>query len=601
MEQRRIDPLQIIGMVLIFAIFTWMMYTQPPVEDVATPATTEEAQPEQLDSSDSVVVAAQTKRPETTTPVQPQVVVDTLTLENDVLKLAISTKGGVMSQVGLNGMVNYQDEPLQLINADNNALNIAFTTVTGQMRQTKFMLFTPTLSKTANAQELRLRAPLDADGFIEFVYTLPNNGYRFGFEVVAEGIEGALDTSIPAAFSWRMDGFRHAKSAQYENRYTQLAYNHEGDKYATLSATGDDDEREQKVGWVSYRQHFFSSILIPQDAFEEVLLGSASITEDEEEASVYLKSFTTETTLPYQRNRFQANFDWYMGPTDYAVLKEYDENLDQSISFGWGLIGWINRSVFYPLFSFLSGVVPQGIAIILLTIIVRVVLSPVLYKSYVSQAKMRVIRPEITAINEKYKNEAGKRQQETMKLYGKAGVSPVAGCIPALLQMPVFFALFYFFPIAYELRGKSFLWADDLSSYDLIASLPFNIPFYGDHISLFPLLASVAIFFYTQMTTGQQMQPAQPGMPNMKIIMYLMPVMMLFFFNNYASGFSLYYFVSNLLMIGIMLVIKNVIIDQDKIHAQIEENKKKPKKQNRFQRKMSEMMEEAERQKKTKR
>jgi YidC/Oxa1 family membrane protein insertase len=236
-----------------------------------------------------------------------------------------------------------------------------------------------------------------------------------------------------------------------------------------------------------------------------------------------------------------------------------------------------------------------------LTVIVRLVLSPVLYKSYVSQAKMRVLRPEITAINDKFKNEAGKRQQATMKLYGKAGVSPMAGCIPALLQMPVFFALFYFFPIAYELRGKSFLWAGDLSSYDVIADLPISIPFYGDHISLFPLLASVAIFFYTQQTTGQQAQPSQPGMPNMKIIMYLMPVMMLFFFNNYASGFSLYYFVSNLLMIAIMLVIKNVIIDQDKIHAQIEENKKKPKKQNRFQRKMSEMMDEAERQKKLKR
>ena len=289
-----------------------------------------------------------------------------------------------------------------------------------------------------------------------------------------------------------------------------------------------------------------------------------------------------------------------MGPTDYEILRKYDENLFESISFGWGLIGWINKSVFYPLFGFLTSLVPHGIAIILLTIIVRLVLSPVLYKSYVSQAKMRVLRPEITALSEKYKNEPTKRQQETMKLYGKAGVSPVAGCIPALLQMPVFFALFYFFPIAYELRGQSFLWAGDLSSYDVIAELPFSIPFYGDHISLFPLLASVAIFFYTQQTTGQQMQPAQPGMPNMKIIMYLMPVMMLFFFNNYASGFSLYYFVSNVLMIGIMLVIKNAIIDQDKIHAQIEENKKKPKKQNRFQRKMTEMMEEAERQKKLK-
>jgi YidC/Oxa1 family membrane protein insertase len=596
MEDRRIDPLQIIGMLLIFGIFTWMMYNQP-VPDLETTvndtAAVEQQEPVQVLATDT----AEQDAPEAAAP---NVIADTLSLQNDVLSIDISTKGGVMTRVALKDLVNYQDDPLYLINNDNSSLNIAFTTVLGQLFQTKFMMFTPSVSNTSAGQELRLRAQLDADGYIEFVYTLPKEGYRFGFEVVAEGIEGALDPSIPAAFSWRMDGFRHAKSAQYENRYTQLAYKHKADKYSTLSATGDDDEDLKNVGWVSYRQHFFSSILIPENPFEEVAVMSSTITDEEEEESEFLKSFVTETTLPYSRNRFQANFDWYMGPTDYEVLKTYDESLYESISFGWGLIGWINRSVFYPLFSLLSGVVPQGIAIILLTIIVRLVLSPVLYKSYVSQAKMRVLRPEITALNEKYKNDATKRQQETMKLYSKAGASPMAGCIPALIQMPVFFALFYFFPIAYEMRGKSFLWAEDLSSYDMIAELPFSIPFYGDHVSLFPLLASIAIFFYTQMTAGQQMQPSQPGMPNMKYIMYLMPVMMLFFFNNYASGFSLYYFVSNVLMIGIMLVIKNVIIDQDKIHAQIEENKKKPKKQNRFQRKMSELMEEAERQKKLK-
>lgn len=596
MEERRIDPLQIIGMVLIFVIFTWMMYTQS-AEDIAQANTqqeqTTEAVAETKPQAPEQVVATPTEVVSTTS-----IAKETITLQNSALTLGISTKGGVMEQVLLNGEVNYQGTPLYLIDKDNNALNIAFTTATGQLLQTKFLMFSPTVTKDEKGEELRLRAAVDGNGYIEFVYTLPKEGYRFGFEVVAEGIENALDTSIPAAFSWSMDGFRHAKSAQYENRYTQLAYRHENDKYSTLSASGDDDDKEKNVEWISYRQHFFSSILIPEDPFEQVTLTSADMTDEEVEASAYLKGFATETTLPYQRNRFEANFDWYMGPTDYTILKNYDENLFESISFGWGIIGWINRSVFYPLFGFLTALVPHGIAIILLTIIVRLVLSPVLYKSYVSQAKMRVLRPEITEINEKYKKDATKRQQETMKLYTKAGASPLAGCIPALLQMPVFFALFYFFPIAYELRGKSFLWADDLSSYDVIAELPFSIPFYGDHISLFPLLASVAIFFYTRMTTGQQMQPAQPGMPNMKFIMYLMPVMMLFFFNNYASGFSLYYVVSNLLMIAIMVVVKNVIIDQDKIHAQIEENKKKPKKQNRFQRKMAEMMEEAERQKK---
>lgn len=596
MEQRRIDPLQIIGMVLVFVIFTWMMYNQS-AEDLALANTQEEQTSEAVTESQN-----QTSEQAIVTPAElpatNAIAEETITLQNDVLSIGISTKGGSMEQVLLNGETNYQGAPLYLINKENNSLNFAFTTAAGQLLQTKFLMFSSTVTKNDNGQELRLRASIEENGYIEFVYTLPTNGFRFGFEVVAEGIENALDTAIPATFSWNMDGFRHAKSAQYENRYTQLAYRHENDKYSTLSASGDDDENEKAVEWVSYRQHFFSSILIPEQPFEQVVLSATDMTDEEVEASAYLKGFSTETSLPYDRNRFQANFDWYMGPTDYAILKNYDENLFESISFGWGLIGWINRSVFYPLFGFLTGIVPHGIAIILLTVIVRLVLSPVLYKSYVSQAKMRVLRPEITAINEKYKKDATKRQQETMKLYTKAGASPLSGCIPALIQMPVFFALFYFFPIASELRGKSFLWADDLSSYDVIAELPFTIPFYGDHISLFPLLASVAIFFYTRMTTGQQMQPAQPGMPNMKFIMYLMPVMMLFFFNNYASGFSLYYVVSNLLMIAIMVVVKNVIIDQDKIHAQIEENKKKPKKQNRFQRKMAEMMEEADRQKK---
>jgi YidC/Oxa1 family membrane protein insertase len=209
---------------------------------------------------------------------------------------------------------------------------------------------------------------------------------------------------------------------------------------------------------------------------------------------------------------------------------------------------------------------------------------------------MKVLKPEIAELGEKYKDNPMKKQQETMKLYSKAGASPMSGCVPALLQMPIFYALFMFFPSSFALRQKSFLWAEDLSSYDVVAELPFSIPFYGDHVSLFPILASVAIFFYMTMTTGQNM-PTQPGMPNMKFIMYLMPLMMLFFFNNYASGLSLYYFVSNLITIGIMLVIKNFILDNERIHAQIQENKKKPKKESKFQRKMREMMEQAEEQK----
>ena len=246
---------------------------------------------------------------------------------------------------------------------------------------------------------------------------------------------------------------------------------------------------------------------------------------------------------------------------------------------------------------------PYGIAIIVMTVLIKLLMSFVQYKQFLSQAKMRVLKPELDAIREKYKDNKMKAQQETMALQNKAGASPLAGCLPGLIQLPVFYALFMFFPTAFDLRQKSFLWADDLSSYDVIANLPFNIPFYGDHVSLFPILAAIAIFFYMKMTTGQQMasQPTQEGMPDMakmmKYMIYFSPLLMLVFFNQYASGLSLYYFISNLISIGIMLVIKNYILDEDKIHAQIQENKKKPKKQNKFQRKMAEMMEQAEQQK----
>jgi YidC/Oxa1 family membrane protein insertase len=296
--------------------------------------------------------------------------------------------------------------------------------------------------------------------------------------------------------------------------------------------------------------------------------------------------------------------NWYFGPSDYTTLKKYNKNIEKIIPLGWGIFGWINKFIFIPLFGFLSSYIAYGIAIIIFTIIIKIAMSPITYKSFLSQAKMKVLRPEIAELNEKFKKEPAKKQQETMKLYSKAGVNPMAGCIPALIQLPFMYASFQFFPSAFELRQKSFLWADDLSSFDEIMKLPFHIPLYGSHISLFPILAAIAIFFYMKMTSGDQQMaaPAQEGMPDMaklmKIMIYLSPLMMLIFFNSYGAGLSLYNFISNLITIGIMLVIKNYIVDNDKIHAQIQENKlKEPKKQSKFQRKMQEIMEQAEAQK----
>jgi YidC/Oxa1 family membrane protein insertase len=320
--------------------------------------------------------------------------------------------------------------------------------------------------------------------------------------------------------------------------------------------------------------------------------------------TVYTKQFKANLPLAFNNGELDYKMNLYFGPTDYQTLKEYNKNLEQIIPLGWGIIGWINKFIFIPLFGFLSSYIAYGIAIILFTVLIKLAMSPITYKSFLSTAKMKVLRPEIAELGEKYKKEPAKKQQETMKLYNKAGVNPMAGCIPALIQMPFLMASFQFFPSAFELRQKGFLWADDLSSFDEIFRLPFTIPFYGDHVSLFPILAAIAIFFYMKMTSGdQQMQaPQQEGMPDMakmmKIMIYVSPLMMLFFFNSYGAGLSLYNFISNLITIGIMFVIKNYIVDSDKIHAQIQENKlKEPKKQGKFQRKMQEIMEQAEAQK----
>jgi len=581
MEEKRIDPLQIVGFFLLFLVLMWMMYNQAEEmeQNPQATATEQPAEQPQSQSAASVVPEITDNTPLTFT-----------NLSNEVLRLSVRSKGGVIDEAELLTETNYLDEQVFLVQNQNTDFNLRFS-AEGQQYNTRDLNFTP----ISENNRLTMRA-IVGSGYLDFVYTLPNDGYRLNFDIEANG----FSTDSDAELYWSQDGFRQALSADYENRYAQLAYQYEDDKVGTLSAMGDDDDRDKDISWIAYRHHFFSMILIPEKSFKNAdFISESLIDEDDSDASEFLKRFETQTNLDVRNGQLSAAFDWYIGPTDYNILKQYDENISESISFGWGIIGWINRYVFFPLFGFLSGFLPFGIAIVVMTVIVRLVLSPVTYKSYLSQAKMKVLRPEITELNEKYKKDAGRKQQETMKLYSKAGVNPMAGCVPSLLQLPVFLGLFYFFPVAFSLRGKSFLWAEDLSSYDAVLDLPFNIPFYGDHISLFPLLASIAIFFYSKMTMGQQMQSPQPGMPNMKIMIYLMPVMMLFFFNNYASGLSLYYFVSNLITIFIMLVIKNYIIDEQRIHLQIQENKKKPKKQSRFQRKMEEMMEQAEQQRRS--
>lgn len=614
MEEKKFDVKTLIGFLLIFGLFVlWFNTTQPTAEELEAQkqeeqkteaAATESTQEEEkvvkepvLNLTDSTAVAnyKSTIGAFGYTPAKE----GTTVLENNVLYLRVSNKGGQIVEAKMKNFVTFDSLPVHLVKDNNASFGLTFSTSDNRVLDTKDLFFEPSISKNGNNTVLSMKAKVSATDFLEYRYEIKPDEYLLDFNIRSQGLNGVLNSAAPIALVWKQKGIRHSKSATYENRYTRLTYNHDDGNISKLSESSDDEEDEEvDIKWLSYRQHFFSSILASDKHFETAKLSSVNLVEDDTPETKFTKENTSILPLKTEAGELAYNMNLYYGPTDIKELSKYEElGLEDSIPYGWGIFGFINRYVFTPAYTFLSGFLPYGIAIIVMTILVRLLMSPVTYKSYLSQAKMKVLKPEIAELGEKYKDNPMKKQQETMKLYNKAGASPMSGCLPALVQLPVFYALFMFFPTSFALRQKPFLWADDLSSYDIIAELPFKIPLYGDHVSLFPILASIAIFFYMMMTSGQNMQQ-QPGMPNMKFILYLSPLMMLVFFNSYASGLSLYYFVSNLITIFIMLAIKKFIIDEDKIHAKIQENKKKPKKENKFQKKMREMMEQAEEQKK---
>jgi|TARA_R110002020_G_scaffold199778_3_gene401604 YidC/Oxa1 family membrane protein insertase len=619
MEEKKFDKNSLIGFLIIGAILIWMLYMNSNEEakqevtteqvadettDVAETTETKEVTPTEINAAsatDSLAVENLKNRLGSFaySGTLPSATEGTTTIQNDVLELKVSNKGGHIVEAKLKEHTTYTGEQVYLIKDGNNDFNLQFT-AENRLLNTRDLYFEPSVSKSGENNVLTMKLKTGPDTYLAYRYELSPGEYMLGFSLKSQGLEGVIDMSQPMYLDWKLKGFRHAKSITYENRYSRLTYEHEDEDFSKLDPTGEDSELETNVDWMNFRQHFFSSMLLTDTPFKEVAFSSTDLVIDEEVDTVFTKKYGAKILIEPKGGALAENMNMYYGPTDYQIFNDYDRNLDEAMPLGWGIFGMINKYIIIPLFGLLIGFLPAGIAIIVLTILIKLALSPVQYKQYLSQAKMKVLRPEIDEIKKKYEGNNMKIQQETMKLQNIAGASPLKGCLPAILQIPVFYALFTFFPTAFDLRQKSFLWAEDLSSYDTIAELPFHIPFYGDHVSLFPILASIAIGAYMLMSAGQSMQAQQqPGMPNMKFLMYLSPLFMLVFFNNYASGLSLYYLVSNLITIGIMLVIKNYIIDEDKIHAQIQVNKKKPKKQNRFQRKMAEMMEQAEEQKKT--
>jgi YidC/Oxa1 family membrane protein insertase len=628
MEEKKFDFNTIIGFGLIFIIILWMMYNGQKTsqneqlekaritKDSIQKAKQTAPKNEVVITSDSTVTdSAKIKQLQGTlgsfaySSTLPSAKENFTTLENEFVRLKIANKGGYVVEAILKKFEKFKKNSGQLVELikDNNAsFNLQLQTKDNRVLNTKDLFFEPTLTKVGENQILSMKLKAGINEYLEYKYVLAPNKYLVDFDIQTRGLNTILDTSKAIDLQWDLKSYRNERSISYENRYAEIYFEYEDEKIDYVAQGNDKEENPEKATFIAYKQHFFTSILLTKTPFKNAKLYSNDLVKDEKKDTIFTKQYKATIPLAFTNGELDYKMNWYFGPTDYNTLKNYDRNLEKIVPLGWGVFGWINKFIFIPLFGFLSSFMGLGIAIIIFTILIKIAMSPITFKSFLSQAKMKVLRPEITEIGEKFKKDPMKKQQETMKLYNKAGVNPMAGCIPALIQIPFMYASFQFFPSAFELRQKGFLWADDLSSFDEIFKLPIHIPLYGDHVSLFPILAAIAIFFYMKMTSGDQAmgQPQQDGMPDMakimKVMIYVSPVMMLIFFNSYGSGLSLYNFISNLITIGIMLVIKKYFIDSEKIHAQIQENKSKPKTESKFQKKMREMMEQAEAQKQLK-
>ncbi len=589
--QKKTDINAIVGFILMGVILVWYIYTN------------DSHLPSQMNKDNSSIIVEKRSNSIENLPKEKVFLPKNSTfeekitvLENDLVKIKISSKGGQIIQAQLKKYTTFDLLPLYLVDKGNHKFNIKFTNIQGQNINTSELFFHPTLKQIQGREVLSMKSVISEGKSIEYLYTLPLDDYMLDFSIHTMGMSDYINANENIKLYWNMKTVNHEKSKTYENRYTEMYYNKDNGKIDYLSVGGIDEESEDKnIKWVAYKQHFFSSVLVTDKRFKTALLRSESIDDE----SIFTKSFSSVLSLEIKNGELNYDMNLYYGPNDLGVLDKYEHQLEELVPLGWGIFGVVNEYFIYPIFRlFHSMGLSVGLAILFLTFVVKTLLFPITYKNFLSTAKMRVIRPEINELNKKLeKADPMKKQQATMELYRKAGVNPMAGCLPMLLQMPILFAMFRFFPIAIELRQQPFLWATDLSSYDSIYDFGFYIPLYGDHISLFALLMSLSTLLYTKMSGNAGMaQPSQPGMPNMKVIMYIMPVMMIFFFNDFASGLSYYYLMANLINIVQIVIIKKYIIDEDKIHAQMQENKKRPHKKSRFQAKLAEMAKKAQEQ-----
>jgi YidC/Oxa1 family membrane protein insertase len=530
------------------------------------------------------------------------------TLENEKIKLKISNVGGKIINAQLKEYQTYDSLPLLLYNSDNTTFGYTFF-ANNRSINTNELYFEPVVKSVSqqgkdsiyvsgnDSIQFAMRLYADAgDGkerYIEYLYTMYGDKYMVDYDLNLVGMNKVVDPGTSFLnLTWSTEMRRQEKSLENDRQESSIYYKYYQEDVDYLSERSDDEENlVTRVKWLSFKSRFFVSAFIADDAFENADI--KAFTREDETDPHYLRNMEAVIGVPFQNlpgQQFATRM--YFGPNKYNTLKKYDLDLERQIPLGWSffLLAWINRYAVIPVFDWLGGYGwNYGIVILILTVLLKIVLFPIAYKTYLSSARMRVLKPEVEELSKKFpkQEDAMKKQQATMALYKKAGVNPMAGCLPMLLQMPILIAMFRFFPSSIELRQQSFLWAHDLSSYDSILSLPFEIPFYGDHVSLFTLLMTISTIIYTKIN-NDMMGSANTQMPGMKTMMYLMPIMFLGFFNSYASGLSYYYLLANLITFAQMFVIRRSI-DEDKIRRQIMANKKKPVKKSNFQKRLEDM------------
>lgn len=548
-------------------------------------------------------------------------------VENDVMAVTFSTRGGQIRDVLLKDYTKYaprgeRNIPVSLMDPATARFDLSFFVKNGLNNvkvNTMEYVFTPSAVETTadGARAVRMRLPISETAALEYEYLIydtkaPARDYLVDFDVRLVNMAAEMANQTSIGIDWSNTSYQNERGFKNENMYTTVAYRFPGESSIEELSMSDEERSKEittSVNWVAFKQHYFSSVFIAPQNLSYADVGFTTA----QPGSGYIKDFSARMTVPYTAQTEGYDFAFYFGPNEYSILKKVGDTdagdgdlyLERLIPLGWGIFGWINRWCVIPVFDFLRNYIPSfGIIILILAVLVRLVISPLTYKSYVSMAKMRLIKPQVDELAKKYpkQEDAMKRQQATMELYKKAGINPMGGCIPMLIQMPILIAMFRFFPASIELRGQSFLWAGDLSSYDSVLNLPFSIPFYGDHVSLFALLMALSTFGYSYYSY-QQTASSQPQMAGMKFMMlYLMPLMLLFWFNDYSSGLCYYYLLSNLLTIGQTLIIRRMV-DDTKIQAIMQANaaRKSNGKKSKFQQRYEELLRQQEAQQRAKR